>query len=497
MSIQKAAVLGAGVMGSGIAAHIANAGIPVVLLDIVPKGATNRNAIAEGAVQKLLKADPAAFMHPRNAKLVTTGNLEDNLDLLKDCDLIIEAVLEDPQVKRDLYARVEAVRKDGSIVSSNTSTIPLKILTEGLPERFAQDFLVTHFFNPPRYMRLLELVAGPETRPDAVKTVEAFGDEKLGKGIVHCKDTPGFIANRIGTFWIQASINAAMDLGLTVEEADAVMGKPFGIPKTGIFGLIDLVGLDLMPHVSKSLQTTLPPTDAYQAIYRAPDLFRRLIEEGYTGRKGKGGFYRINREAGKRKEAIDFKTGTYRPQQKVELESAGLKHPAQVLAHADRGGAFARAAIGATLAYAASLVPEICETVAELDAGMKLGYNWKFGPFELIDRIGVDNVIAALKAAGQDVPKLLTLASGRSFYRVENGTLEFLTVGGEYQPVVRPPGVLLLEDIKRASKPLAKNASAALWDIGDGVACLEFTSKMNSIDPEIMGMIQKSIGIVG
>ena len=496
MSIQKAAVLGAGVMGSGIAAHIANAGIPVVLLDIVPKGASNRNAIAEGAVQKLLKADPAAFMSPRNAKLVTTGNLEDNLDLLKDCDLIIEAVLEDPQVKRDLYAKVEAVRKDGSIVSSNTSTIPLAILTQGLPKRFAQDFLVTHFFNPPRYMRLLELVAGPETRADAVKTVEAFGDEKLGKGIVHCKDTPGFIANRIGTFWIQASVNAAMDLGLTVEEADAVMGKPFGIPKTGVFGLIDLVGLDLMPHVSKSLQTTLPKDDPYQAIYRAPDLFKRMIEEGYTGRKGKGGFYRINRKAGKRKEAIDFKTGEYRPQQKPDLESAALKHPAEVLGHADRGGAFARAAIGATLAYAASLVPEICETVAELDAGMTLGYNWKYGPFELIDRIGVDNVIAALKAAGQEIPALLKLASGRSFYRIQDGKLEFLTVGGEYRPVVRPDGVLLLEDVKRATKPLAKNGSAALWDIGDGVACLEFTSKMNSIDPEIMAMIQKSIGIV-
>jgi 3-hydroxyacyl-CoA dehydrogenase len=497
MSIQKAAVLGAGVMGSGIAAHIANAGIPVVLLDIVPKGAANRSVIAEGAVQKLLKADPAAFMHPRNAKLVTTGNLEDNLDLLKDCDLIIEAVLEDPQVKRDLYARVEAVRKDGSIVSSNTSTIPLKVLTEGLPKRFAQDFLVTHFFNPPRYMRLLELVAGPETRADAVKAVEAFGDEKLGKGIVHCKDTPGFIANRVGTFWIQASVNAAMDLGLTVEEADAVMGKPFGIPKTGIFGLIDLVGLDLMPHVSKSLQTTLPANDPYQAIYRAPELFKRMIEEGYTGRKGKGGFYRINREAGKRKEAIDFKTGEYRPQRKPELESATLKHPAEVLGHADRGGAFARAAIGATLAYAASLVPEICDTVAELDAGMKLGYNWKYGPFELIDRIGVDHVIAALKQAGQKVPALLERAAGKSFYRVENGKLEYLTVDGAYAPVVRPDGVLLLEDIKRASKPLAKNGSAALWDIGDGVACLEFTSKMNSIDPEIMAMIQKAIGIVG
>jgi len=260
--IQKAAVIGAGVMGAGIAAHIANAGVPVVLLDIVPDGAENRNVIAEGAVKKLLKAQPAAFMHKRNARLVTTGNIEDNLDLLADCDWIVEAVIERPDIKRDLYAKVQAVRKPGSIVSSNTSTIPLKLLTEGLPEDFAADFLITHFFNPPRYMRLLELVAGEATRPEAVEAIRAFGDRALGKGVVDCNDTPGFIANRIGAYWTQAAVTAAIDGGLSVEEADAIMGRPVGVPKTGIFGLMDLVGIDLMPHVSASMDATLPAGDA-------------------------------------------------------------------------------------------------------------------------------------------------------------------------------------------------------------------------------------------
>jgi 3-hydroxyacyl-CoA dehydrogenase len=496
MTIQKAAVLGAGVMGSGIAAHIANAGIPVVLLDIVPKGANNRNAIAEGAVQKLLKTEPAAFMSAGRARLVTTGNLEDHLDLLKDCDLIIEAVLEDPAIKKSLYAKLEAVRKPGSIVSSNTSTIPLAILTEGLPARFAQDFLITHFFNPPRYMRLLEIVSGPETRPDAVASVADFCDRQLGKGVVHCKDRPGFIANRIGTYWITASINAAMDLGLTVEEADAVMGKPFGIPKTGVFGLIDLVGLDLMPHVSASLRSTLPPDDPYQAIYREPPLFQRMIAEGYTGRKGKGGFYRLNREAGKRKETIDLSTGEYRPERKSDLDSGNARHPLQVLAATDKGGEFGRRAIGATLVYAAALVPEIADTITAVDEAMRLGYNWQHGPFELIDRIGADAFIAGCERAGLAIPALLRQAAGRSFYRIENGRREYLTVTGDYAPIERPDGVLALDDIKRASKPLAKNRSASLWDLGDGVACFEIHSRANALDPDILDLMQKSIGIV-
>jgi 3-hydroxyacyl-CoA dehydrogenase len=497
MPIRKAAVLGAGVMGSGIAAHIANAGISVILLDIVPKGAANRNAIAEGAVQKLLKTEPAPLMSPRNARLITTGNLEDDLGLLGDCDLIIEAVLEDPAVKKALYAKVEAVRKDGSIVSSNTSTIPLQILTDGLPERFAHDFLITHFFNPPRYMRLLELVQGPQTRPDAIELVEEFCDRQLGKGVVHCKDRPGFIANRVGTFWITSAVNAAMDLGLTVEEADAVMGRPFGIPKTGIFALIDLVGLDLMPHVSRSLQSTLPASDPYQSIYREPPLFQRMIAEGYTGRKGKGGFYRINREAGRRKETMDLVTGQYRPEMKPELESAKGRHPVQVLGAQDKGGEFGRRAMGATLLYAASLVPEIADGITAVDEAMRLGYNWEYGPFELIDRIGVDAFIQSCEQAKQPVPPLLRQAAGRSFYRVEGGRREYLTVDGRYEPVARPAGVLMLEDVKRGATPLAKNASASLWDIGDGVACFEIHSRANALDPDILELMQKSIGIVG
>jgi 3-hydroxyacyl-CoA dehydrogenase len=497
IAIRKVAVLGAGVMGSGIAAHIANAGVPVILLDIVPKGVANRNAIAEGALQKLARTEPAAFMSARNQRLVTPGNFEDHLDLVADCDLIIEAVLEDPAVKKALYAKIEAVRKDGSIVSSNTSTIPLAILTDGLPERFAHDFLITHFFNPPRYMRLMEIVSGPDTRSDAIEIVDEFCDRQLGKGVVHCKDRPGFIANRIGTYWLTASINAAMDLGLTVEEADAVMGRPFGIPKTGVFGLIDLVGLDLMPHVSQSLRANLPKTDAYQAIYREPPLFQRMIAEGYTGRKGKGGFYRLNREAGRRKEAIDLATGDYRAERKSDLESGNARHPTQVLAATDKGGEFGRRAIGATLAYAASLVPEIADTITAVDEAMRLGYNWRYGPFELIDRIGVDHFIAGCERAGIAVPDLVRKAAERGFYRSENGKRLYLTVAGEYAPVERPDGVLALDDIKGTSKPLAKNRSASLWDLGDGVACFEIHSQANALDPDILELLQKSIGIVG
>ena len=496
MAIQKAAVLGAGVMGSGIAAHIANAGIPVVLLDIVPKDATNRNAIAEGAVAKLAKTDPAPLMSAAKAKLIKTGNLEDDLGLLADCDLIIEAVLEDPGVKQALYKRVEEVRKDGSVVSSNTSTIPLEILTEGLPARFAQDFLITHFFNPPRYMRLLEIVSGPKTRPDAVETVADFCDRQLGKGVVRCKDRPGFIANRIGTYWITSAVNAAMDLGLTVEEADAVMGKPFGIPKTGVFGLIDLVGLDLMPHVSASLRRTLPKDDPYQAIYREPPLFKKMIDEGFTGRKGKGGFYRVNREAGKRKESMDLATDQYRPLLSADLDSAKAKHPGQVFSATDKGGEYGRRSIGATLLYAAALVPEIADTIAAVDEGMRLGYNWDYGPFELIDRIGVDNFIAYCDKAGLEVPALLKAAKGKSFYRTENGRLEYLTVDGTYAPLERGAGVIDLADIKRAKQPLAKNSSASLWDVGDGVACFEIHSRANALDPDILTLLQQSLGIV-
>jgi 3-hydroxyacyl-CoA dehydrogenase len=500
MDINKVAVIGAGVMGAGIAAHITNAGIPVVLLDIVPKGADNRNAIAEGAVQQLLKAQPAPFMHKRNARLVTTGNTEDHLELLAECDWIIEAVIERLDIKQELYRKIDALRKPGSVVSSNTSTIPLRDLLAGQSERFTADFLISHFFNPPRYMRLLEITSGEQTRADAVSGIRDFCDRALGKGVVECKDTPGFIANRIGIFWIQVAILEAMELGLTVEEADAVMGRPLGIPKTGVFGLSDLVGIDLMPHLMESMRRTLPAGDPFLDKSTIPELVTRMIADGYTGRKGKGGFYRINRSAGgKIKESIDLASGEYHPSRKAHLESleasrqGGLK---ALAAHPDKGGRYARRVLAQVLGYAASLVPEIADDVLAVDAAMKLGYAWKYGPFELLDRLGGPAFSQLLESEGLPVPPLLQLAADQSFYRTRDGRLEYLDTGGVYQAVRRPDGVLLLSDIKRRSEPLAKNGSAALWDIGDGVVCLEYTSKMNAMDPEILALMREAVAIV-
>ncbi|MGC2855556.1 3-hydroxyacyl-CoA dehydrogenase NAD-binding domain-containing protein [Novispirillum sp. DQ9] len=494
-TIKKVAVIGAGVMGAGIAAHVANAGVPVVLLDIVPEGAANRNAIAEGAVARMLKADPAPFMHPRNARLITTGTIEDNLDLLADCDWIVEAVIERLDIKQALYARIDAVRKAGSVVSSNTSTIPLETLLSGLPESLARDFCITHFFNPPRYMRLLEVVRGPATRPEAVAAVSAFADLMLGKSVVECKDRPGFIANRLGVFWLQAGVVEAMDLGLSVEEADAVAGRPFGIPKTGVFGLLDLVGLDLMPHVISSMVGALPKSDPFHAIHRDSPLIARMIAEGYTGRKGKGGFYRLNRDGGaKVKESIDLASGEYGPSRKAQLDLP--RDLRALMERDDAAGRYAWRVMGRTLAYAAALVPEATDDITAVDAAMRLGYNWKHGPFALIDRLGADWLAARLEAEGAEVPALLRTASGRTFYRVQDGRRQALGVDGEYRDVVRPAGVLLLEDVKLRSRPVLRNGSAALWDIGDGVACLEFTTKMNALDRDVLAMIGKSIDAV-
>ncbi len=501
LKIGRVAVIGSGVMGGGIAAHVANAGIPVHLLDIVPKDGANRNAVAEGAIQRLLKTDPAPFMHAGAARLVTPGNIEDHLDRLAECDWIVEVVAENLTIKQEVYKKIEAHRKPGSIVSSNTSTIPLGHLTKGLPKSFAKDFLITHFFNPPRYMRLLEIVAGLATKPKAVEIIRDFCDQALGKGVVDCKDTPGFIANRIGTYWIQAAINHAIDLGLSVEEADAVAGRPMGVPKTGIFGLLDLVGLDLMPHVSKSLLATLPEGDDYRRIYRPQALFEKMIADGYTGRKGKGGFYRLAKGAdGSRvKEAIDLNTGDYHVAGKPRLESVesarkGLKVLAE---HPDKGGKYAWAVLRDTLAYAAALVPDIADQVTAVDEAMRLGYAWKRGPFEMIDQLGAKWFADRLTAEGRAVsPLLQTAVTAGGFYRTQGATVEYLGTDGVYHPIVRRPGVLLLSDVKRAAQPIVSNKAASLWDLGDGVACLEFHTKMNAFDADLMGMVKKAIDTV-
>jgi 3-hydroxyacyl-CoA dehydrogenase len=497
--IKKVAVIGSGVMGSQVAAHITNAGIPVVLLDIVLKDKEDRNFLVNSAMEKLQKTDPSPFMHPKNAELITVGNLEDDLDKLADVDWIIEAVLENPQVKSDLYKKVDAVRKKGSVVSSNTSTIPLALLTKDQSEDFAHDFLITHFFNPPRYMRLLELVVGDKTDPNTARIIGDFCDRQLGKGIVPCKDAPGFIANRLGMFFLQCAVNTAFELGLTVEEADAVFSKPTGMPKTGVFGLIDLIGLDLMPLIAKSFLATLAADDPYRAANIAHPIVDKMIADGYTGRKGKGGFYRLKKtESGKVMEAIDLKTGEYRPSQKVKpesIEEAG--NSLRALCEApDNIGKFTWTVLSQTLTYAASIVNQIAGDIAAVDAGMRLGFNWRYGPFELIDKVGAGWLADRLKAEGKVVPDLLQKAAGRSFYRVENGKLEFLALNGEYEQIVRPEGVLLLEDIKRASEPLIENGSASLWDVGDGVLCFEFHTKMNAIDEDIFALLKKTISTI-
>ena len=312
--IKKVAVIGAGTMGSGIASHVTNAGYPVVLLDIVPDGTSERNLVADTAIERLTKSAPPAFMDKRNTGLVTTGNIEDDMYLLADADWIAEAVVERLDVKQTLYEKIDAVRKPGAMVSSNTSTIPLARLTERMSKGMKGDFCITHFFNPVRYMRLLELVSGPDTRSEVIDRLSHFCDVELGKGVVPCKDTPGFLGNRVGVYALQVGIVAAAELGLLIEEADALMGRPMGIPKTGVFGLYDLIGLDLMLDVASSLAGELPEDDSFHEVAGGIPLIGELVEKGYSGNKGLGGFFRtVSGEGASSREAINLDTGKYRP----------------------------------------------------------------------------------------------------------------------------------------------------------------------------------------
>jgi 3-hydroxyacyl-CoA dehydrogenase len=503
MSIRKVAVIGAGVMGAGIAAQVANAGLPVLLLDIVPEGASNRNAVAEGAVARMLKAQPAPFMSKSAAKLVETGNIEDDLGKLAECDWVVEAIIERLDLKQSLYRRIEAVRRPGTAVSSNTSTIPLGDLVAGIGDAFARDFMITHFFNPPRYMRLLEVVAGPQSDPALVATVSEFADRTLGKSIVRCKDSPGFIANRLGCYWMTRAVRLAIEQHLTVEEADAVNASPFGIPKTGVFGLSDLVGLDLMPHVNKSMRETLPENDWFQEIAGEVPLMTSMIAQGLTGRKGKGGFYRVGKGAdGKRtREVIDLQTGDYRPEGRAEIaELAGARTDLRALLSSEsKAGRYAWSVYGPVLAYATKLVPETADEITAVDEAMRLGYAWRWGPFELIDKLGTAWFAERLRSAGIEVPPLLETAAakGEPFYTVEAGHPKAFGTDGAYHAIERPDGVLLLEDVKRISKPVLRNSGASLWDIGDGVACFEITAKAAAIDSSVMELLDKSITLVG
>lgn len=498
--IKKVAVIGSGVMGSGIAAQVANAGIQVVLLDIkLPD-----KDLAKMAVEKLLKTDPAPFMSPKNAKLIQTGNLEDNLDLIADCDWVVEVVLEDLKIKHATYEKLAKHMKKGAILSSNTSTIPLELLTKPLSADLKKNFLITHFFNPPRYLRLLEIVTGPETDKNVTKTITEFCDVKLGKGVVVCKDTPGFIVNRILTYFMQSALNVAVADNVSVEVADAVLSKPVGIPKTGVFGLIDLVGVDLMPHLADSLLSTLPEGDAYRKIYKDYSFIAGMIKAGYNGRKGKGGFYRLNPAVAKEKQALrlsnaEFNESQYVKADKPKLASmdAGKKGLRAVVETDDEGGHYAWKVLSDTLLYAASLVPAIADDVASVDEAMRLGTNWKKGPFEMIDDLGPKWFADKLASEGKTVPDFLKKVGDGTFYKVENGQLQYFGTDGKYHDVKRAEGVLLLQDIKRKAKPVFKTGSAAVWDIGDGAICLEFTGKMNALDDQVFAAIDYAVKNTG
>jgi 3-hydroxyacyl-CoA dehydrogenase len=478
--MRKIAVVGAGVMGAGIAAHIANAGVTVRLLD--------RPGIAAAALHRM-RANPAPFMTPDAAALIATADSETELAAIADCDWIIEAVVERLDVKQALYRRIDAARRPDAAVSSNTSTFPLARLTEGQSEAFRRCFLVTHFFNPPRSMRLLELVAGAGSDPAVVARVAAFCDVALGKTPVACHDTPGFIANRIGAFWLWLGAVAAVDFGLSVELADAAMGRAAGIPRTGVFGLWDLIGLDVMAEIAASLRAALPATDPLRALPTDWPLLTRLIATGLTGRKGGGGFYLVERVDGvTTRRVLDLVTGEHRPEVAAEFSARDL---AGLWGAEGAVGAYARRVLGETLAYAAALVPEAADDIVAVDTAMRLGYGWRRGPFEMIDALGADRVAGAIAAP----PPLL--AWRRPFHRTEGGRTRHLTPAGDYADSVTPPGILLLRDVRAGGREVLRGGSATLWDLGEGVAGLEFTSKLGSLDGAIMDLIGRAIAAVG
>lgn len=503
--IRKVAVLGAGVMGSGIAAHVAGAGYPVLLLDIVPPFAAPagvdassrawRDKFASDAKQNLQKARPGAYHDKQNdPELLEVGNLEDDLERLNECDWVIEAVKEDLGIKQALFARIDAIRHEDLVLTSNTSGLPIEKLTDGRSEGFNKHFFVTHFFNPPRYMRLLEIVLGPESDPAAVKRTVTFGEDVLGKGIVYGKDTPNFVANRIGTFGMLDAMHEMIKVGLTPEEADALLGKPVGHPKSALFRTGDIVGLDTFVHVADNCYDLLP-NDPQRDTFKVPAYVRTMVANKQLGDKTKGGFYKKTKEG---LLTLDPTTGEYRALEKPRLDIIGelrgaddLAGQLKILANAeDKYGKFAWDVTQRSIAYTAGLLGEIADDVVQIDRAMRWGFNWEIGPFQKWDAVGFKVVAEKMKAAGLTLPAWVDemLAAGvESFYR--NAESEF------YDPLAKswkkvPFSDRVLRLPKRNDKrAVQSNDSATLFDIGDGVFCVEFHSKMNSVDSDNIQLI--------
>ena len=498
--IERVAVIGSGVMGAGIAAHAANAGCQVLLLDIVKEGG-DRSAIANAAIKQMAKSNPEMLTHPRNASLISAGNIEDDLDKLSEVDWVIEVIVENLGIKRSLYASMAEHIGPETIVSSNTSTLPLAELVEGMPSEMASRFLITHFFNPPRYLPLLEVITSSEVSDSTTERLCSFADERLGKRVIMCNDTPGFVGNRLGVYFIQRAFKATIDHGFTIEQADAMLGRPLGIPKTAVFGLMDLVGIDLSVHVIESLVSHLPEDDPFHDIVgTGEEIIQAMIEEGYTGRKGLGGFYRLNKEGGKRvKEARNLATGEYAPaNRKAAFPSArmGKQGLGPLMDYPDEGAAFVSDILLDSLSYAAHLVPDVTDNIYSIDSAMKGGFNWKRGPFEMMDSIGVVSMVERLEASGRSVPDFLRIAAENgAFYSIEDGEIQRLAPDGSMVTVERPESTLTVADLKRRGKPLKRNGSASLWDMGDEVLLVEYHSKMNAVDPFIVEMLVDAVDL--
>ncbi len=498
--IQSVAVIGSGVMGAGIAAHCANAGCKVLLLDIAKEG-DDRSAIARAAIEQMMKSNPEMLMHKRNAKLISSGNIEDDLDKLSEVDWVIEVIIENLDIKRRLYDSMSEHIGPRTIVSSNTSTLPRAELVENMSSEMASRFLITHFFNPPRYLPLLEVVTSSEVDSSVTDRLCAFADERLGKRVIMCNDTPGFVGNRLGVYFIQRAFKATIDHGFTVEQADAMLGRPVGIPKTAVFGLMDLVGIDLSVHVIESLISHLPANDPFHDIVgTGEDIIQAMIADGYTGRKGKGGFYRLNKEGGKRvKEARNLTTGEYAPaNRKAAFSSArmGKQGLGPLMDYPDEGASFVSDVLLDTLSYAAHLVPDVTDNIYSIDTAMKAGFNWKSGPFQMMDSIGSASMVERLEDSGRSVPNFLRIAADNGgFYSSEGGEIQRLTPDGSMVVVDRPESTLTVADLKRRGKPLKRNGSASIWDMGDKILLVEYHSKMNAMDPMNIEMLVNAVDI--
>jgi 3-hydroxyacyl-CoA dehydrogenase len=503
--IRRAAVIGAGVMGSGIAAHLANAGVEVLLLDIVPpnlgetetKDRAARNRFAVTGLDKALKARPAAFFHKERARLVSIGNVEDDLEKLRAVDLVVEAIIEQLEPKRALLEKLEKTISDECIVASNTSGLRIAEMTKGRSVSLRQRFLVMHFFNPVRYMKLLELVAGPDTTAETLELVRRFGEDALGKGIVLGKDTPNFVGNRIGAYGMMTTIHLMLEEGLSPEDVDAISGEPMGHPKSALFRTGDLVGVDTFVHVADNCFASLTQ-DEDRKVFEVPTFLRAMVEKKLLGDKTKGGFYRKAKDGSI--DTLDPKTLEYRPRggdkeikstckELVKIEDV-RERVRKLFADSGKAGRFAWKVLSRTLSYAARRVGEITDDITAIDEAMKWGYNWELGPFETWDAIGFDAVVDRMKKDSIALPSSIDkmrAVGAKSFYADDGRVFDLLK--GEYRKRTIDPRTATLTILRKGSAPVLKNDGAEAWDLGDGVLGLTFKTKANSVDPDVIQMI--------